>query len=123
MHVAGTKGKGSTVEYIAAAMRSAGRVGIFTSPHIHTARERIKVNTSLISRSDFVRLAKEALERAESTPNNDWIVFFDHLLVMALHYFSEQQVESIVLETGIGGRCDIPIAVLDNIIPVLLLQV
>eukprot|EP01031_Cornospumella_fuschlensis_P028271 gene28271-34138_t len=56
--VSGTKGKGSTVEFIASGLIAQGyRVGVFTSPHLHTARERIKINRSLISRQDFIELS------------------------------------------------------------------
>ena len=104
IHVAGTKGKGSTIEYISSAIRSTGaRVGIFTSPHLHTARERIKVGEELISRADIVRLGDEALQR---TGDFDWVVFFDLFLYIALRYFGEQAVDYIVMEVGIGGRYD-----------------
>ena len=104
VHVAGTKGKGSTVEYVAAGLRTQGhKVGVFTSPHLHTARERIKIGKQLISRSDLTRLGKSALA---SMHNFSWTVFFDLLLTTALRYFGEQKVDYLVLETGIGGRYD-----------------
>jgi len=105
IHVAGSKGKGSTVEFIAAALRSNGhKVGVFTSPHLHTACERIKVGMDLISPNNFARLAQWALDEREHTCT--WGVFFDLLLAMALRYFMEQQVNYVILETGIGGQFD-----------------
>lgn len=104
VHVAGTKGKGSTCSYIAAALHAQGlRVGVFTSPHLHTVRERIKIGRSLISAADFVRIAKKAVQLMERLA---WPLFFDVSLCMALLYFGEQRVDYIVLETGIGGEYD-----------------
>jgi folylpolyglutamate synthase/dihydrofolate synthase len=104
IHVAGTKGKGSTVEYLNAGLTGCGyKVGVFTSPHIHTARERIKIGRTLIDKDDFVRLAEVTLK--ELKPKS-WAVFFDLLLDMALQYFGEKQVDYIILETGIGGLYD-----------------
>ena len=104
IHVAGTKGKGSTVEYIAAGLRKQHRVGVFTSPHLHSARERLKVNLNIISKQDFIRhgnlalsLANDELQKKEQP---DWFVFFDYLMLMAINYFSEQNLDYIVLETG-----------------------
>jgi folylpolyglutamate synthase/dihydrofolate synthase len=105
IHIAGTKGKGSTVEYISAGLRhtKGKRVGVFTSPHLHTARERIKIGTNLISKEDIIRLGEESLEKMG---NVRWAVFFDILLSLAMKYFSEQKVDYIVMEAGIGGRFD-----------------
>ena len=104
IHVAGSKGKGSTVEYIAAGLRGQGfKVGVFTSPHLHTARERIKVGTTLISKDDLTRLGNAALSTMYNLP---WTVFFDLLLTTALTYFGEKKVDYLVLEAGIGGRYD-----------------
>ena len=105
IHIAGTKGKGSTLEYIAAGLRYAKdrKVGIFTSPHLHTARERIKIGTSLISKEDIIRLGDISLNKMSNIP---WAVFFDILLSLAMQYFSEHKVDYIVMEAGIGGRYD-----------------
>lgn len=104
IHVAGSKGKGSTTEYIAAGLRSQGfRVGVFTSPHIHTARERIKIGKDLISKEDVVRLGSEVLEEMKGF---EWLVFFDLFLSIAIKYFSERSLDYVILETGIGGRYD-----------------
>ena len=84
---------GSTCEYIAAAMRSAGlRVGVFTSPHLHTARERIKIGDKLISKEDLVRLGQNSIKKMEEFA---WTVFFDTFLFTALQYFGEKQVDYI----------------------------
>lgn len=104
VHVAGSKGKGSTVEYISSGLRSQGhRVGIFTSPHLHTARERIKIGRALVSKADLTRLGQSSLA---SMRDLSWTVFFDLFLTTALRYFGEQEVDYLVLEAGIGGRYD-----------------
>lgn len=103
IHVAGSKGKGSVVEYIGAGLRKASQVGVFTSPHLHTARERIKMGTTLISRDDLTRIGKQSLDIMKDVP---WAVFFDMFLATAVQYFDEQDPDYIILETGIGGRFD-----------------
>ena len=104
IHIAGTKGKGSTVELIAAGLRShSSKVGIFTSPHLHTARERVKIGTQLISQNDLTRLGNEVLDCMSDI---SWVVFFDMFLLLAMRYFDEQDVKYVVLEAGIGGRYD-----------------
>lgn len=104
IHVAGTKGKGSTVEYIASGLRAQGfNVGVFTSPHLHTARERIKIGRDIISKEDFTRCGNAAMMELYGKP---WAVFFDLLLLTAIQYFGSKRVDYIILETGIGGRYD-----------------
>ena len=104
IHIAGSKGKGSVVEYLSTALRSNNKkVGIFTSPHLHTARERIKINREMISKEDLTRIGKANLA---SMFNFNWTVFFDLFLASAIQYFGEQAVDYVILETGIGGRYD-----------------
>lgn len=104
IHVAGTKGKGSTVEFITSGLLAVtDKVGTFTSPHLHTARERIKTNKELIPKSDITRISNKAIE---ITKNYDWKTFFDLWLTSALLYFGERDCEYMVLETGIGGKFD-----------------
>lgn len=109
IHVAGTKGKGSTCEYLAASLTAAGyHVGVFTSPHLHTARERIKIGHELISMEDIIAHGQQAIQRLET---HSWAaVFFDYFLTMALLYFGKQsslkKLDYVILECGIGGRYD-----------------
>jgi len=104
VHVAGTKGKGSTCEYISSALMAAGHtVGVFTSPHLHTARERIRINRELISMSDMVLHGQTAINLLSSTT---WPVFFDYIFATALLHFAEHKPEYLVMECGVGGRYD-----------------
>ena len=104
IHVAGTKGKGSTVEYISSSLISSGlNTGIFTSPHLHTARERIRIGRNLISQEDLVRLGEDAIKNLGGA---QWVVFFDLFLAAAIKYFDEKKTEYMILESGIGGRYD-----------------
>jgi len=103
IHVAGTNGKGSTCAMLESIYRAAGlRVGLFTSPHLVSFRERIQVNRQLISEDDIVRLVTEiraANQERETT-------LFEFATVMALKYFAEQKCDLVIWETGLGGRLD-----------------
>lgn len=104
IHVAGTKGKGSTVEYLASGIIESGRsVGVFTSPHMHTACERVRINRSLISRELLVEYGRVALDLLNPY---SWTVFFDLLMAVALMHFGKNDIDYMLLETGIGGRYD-----------------
>jgi dihydrofolate synthase / folylpolyglutamate synthase len=107
VHVAGTNGKGSTCAILESIYRATGlRVGLFTSPHLVSFRERIQVNRQLIGESDVVRLVKEMRRLLEKFPEGHRPTFFETVTVMALQYFAEQQCELVVWETGLGGRLD-----------------
>ncbi|MEP6709565.1 MAG: folylpolyglutamate synthase/dihydrofolate synthase family protein [Verrucomicrobiota bacterium] len=105
IHVAGTNGKGSVCAMIDAICRAADyRTGLFTSPHLITFRERIRVNGEMIS--------EDGVAEGLSFICNfvaDWKThptFFEITTALALHYFRQQRTEIVVLETGVGGRMD-----------------
>jgi dihydrofolate synthase / folylpolyglutamate synthase len=105
VHIAGTKGKGSTATMVAAMLMANGyKVGLYTSPHLVDIRERIVINSEMISAGDFARLVRQiepiAL-RMKPTPT-----YFDALTAVAFKYFAEQKVDIAVIETGLGGRLD-----------------
>jgi dihydrofolate synthase / folylpolyglutamate synthase len=103
IHVAGTNGKGSTCAMLESIYRAAGlRVGLFTSPHLVSFRERIQVNRQLIPEAEVVRLV-EALRAANR--END-ATLFEFATVMALKFFAEHQCDLVIWETGLGGRLD-----------------
>jgi dihydrofolate synthase/folylpolyglutamate synthase len=105
VHVAGTKGKGSTCAMIASMLQACGyKVGLYTSPHLVDITERIQINGEQISHAEFARLIK-AMEpmigRMKPTPS-----YFDVLTAAAFKYFADQKVDIAVIETGLGGRLD-----------------
>lgn len=104
VHIAGTKGKGSTAAISESILRAAGRrTGLFTSPHLHTFRERMQVCGQLISEDEVARLAAEMQPLVQRV---DGITTFEIVTAMALAWFAEQAVEWVVLEVGLGGRLD-----------------
>ncbi len=104
--VAGTNGKGSTCAFLASIMHAAGyRVGLYTSPHLVSVTERIRIGGHTILPSDFARwvgLVRAAITHEPAIP----LTQFEVLTVMALGYFHERQVDVAVLEVGLGGRLD-----------------
>lgn len=103
IHVAGTNGKGSTSAMIASILVEAGyKVGLYTSPHIRTFNERIRVGNELISNEDVSRLALPIMESAKAVGGT----FFEVTTAMAFQYFAERRVDVAVIETGLGGRLD-----------------
>lgn len=108
IHIAGTNGKGSVCAYLRAILEQSGcTVGMFTSPHLVSMRERIIIGNEMISREDFVRIFEKVRgvcqrpEFIESHPS-----FFEFVFLMAMVYFREKQPDYIILETGLGGRLD-----------------
>jgi dihydrofolate synthase / folylpolyglutamate synthase len=103
LHVAGTNGKGSVCAMIESILHQAGlRTGLYTSPHLHKAEERIRVNGRDISADDFTSLTTELqpmFDRHQCT-------FFEALTLMAFLYFHQQKVDVAVIEVGLGGRLD-----------------
>ena len=105
VHIAGTKGKGSTCAMIASMLQACGyRVGLYTSPHLIDVRERIQIDGEMVSQAEFarlVRLVQPIVERMKPRPT-----YFDVLTAIAFKYFAEQEIEVAVVETGLGGRLD-----------------
>lgn len=107
IHVAGTNGKGSTCAMLESIYRAAGlRVGLFTSPHLVSFRERIQVNRRLIGEDDVVRLVEQIQSLFSQFPDGHHPTFFEAVTVMALKYFGEQKCDLVIWETGLGGRLD-----------------
>jgi dihydrofolate synthase/folylpolyglutamate synthase len=107
--VAGTKGKGSTSVMLESIVRASGyRTGLWTSPHLHSYRERIQVNRQLIEKGAWVQqvaAAKPIIDRFDSAQYGSPTTF-DLGFAIALRYFAEVGVELAVLEVGLGGRYD-----------------
>jgi len=103
LHIAGTNGKGSSSHFIASILQEHGfKVGLYTSPHLKSFTERIKINGKEVSKewvSSFVSEKKNIIQ--EVSPS-----FFEWTVAMAFCYFKEQQVDWAIIETGLGGRLD-----------------
>lgn len=109
IHVAGTNGKGSVVSMLSEIIQATGKsVGIFTSPHLIDIRERMQVNGKLMTKGEFRYLYYELNEAIEviTTKGYDKPTFFEMLFVLAMMYFNKNELDVIIIETGIGGRVD-----------------
>ncbi len=129
--VTGSKGKGSTATFLAESGRRKTEggdlrladsvlspqssvlpfpllpsIGLFTGPHLHTYRERIKLNGVDIGPADFIALFEEVMAAIKSDPAGTFISRFEIITVMALLYFARAKVDLAVLEVGLGGRFD-----------------
>ena len=109
VHLAGTNGKGSTACMIASALQAAGlRTGLYTSPYLVQFYERIRVDGVMISDDDLTRLCERVTVACESLtlPEGETIGEFEFTTALAFLFFVEQECDIVVLETGLGGRCD-----------------
>jgi dihydrofolate synthase/folylpolyglutamate synthase len=105
VHIAGTKGKGSTCAMIGSMLQASGyKTAVYSSPHLVDIRERMCINGDMISHAEFVRLVRliePVVKRMKPTPT-----YFDVLTALAFKWFAEQKVDIAVVETGLGGRLD-----------------
>lgn len=110
IHVAGSKGKGSTCALLASALTSSGyKTGLYTSPHLHSIRERIAVDGTPISEEDFATLMEElrpCVEEVNDRATYGRLSTFEVLTALAFLRFRSQKVDAQVVEVGLGGRLD-----------------
>ena len=111
VQLAGTNGKGSTAAFLDSICRAAKiRTGLFTSPHLISITERIRIAGESITEEDFARLTSIVRRTAETLVSAGKLetlpTFFEHVTAIALLAFREAQVELAILETGLGGRLD-----------------
>jgi len=101
VHIAGTNGKGSVAIKVAAGLEEAGfSVGLYTSPHISTFRERIQINGAYIEKEFACNKLEECFAEHKD------LTFFEYLTLLSFAYFEEKKVDWAVIETGLGGRFD-----------------
>ncbi len=99
IHIGGTNGKGSVATKIAAVLQTLGyKVGLYTSPHVATYRERIQINGEMIPAAIAAEILPEVYDETLS--------FFDVLTALAFVYFAREKVDYAVIEVGLGGRLD-----------------
>ena len=104
VHIAGTKGKGSTAAMIESILRAAGyKTGLFISPHLHTYRERIQTGAQLITEGQLVAHVQRLIPLAERFPG---LTTFEITTALAFSHFAQEKIEWAILETGLGGRLD-----------------
>ena len=104
VHIAGTKGKGSVSAMLAGMAQASGlRVGLYTSPHLHTYRERIQLDRVPISREDMTTLVEEIRPVVATVPG---LTTFEVTTALAFLYFQRKRVDLAVMEVGLGGRLD-----------------
>ncbi|MFT3699695.1 MAG: Mur ligase family protein [Kofleriaceae bacterium] len=102
IHVGGTNGKGSVVAMIGALAQAAGkRVAMYTSPHLSTLRERIQIDSEMVSEAQIV----DAYEKV-ATAGGDELTFFEQITAIAFVIIADAGVDVTVLEVGLGGRLD-----------------
>ncbi len=103
IHIAGTNGKGSVANMLAAIYQSAGwRTGLYTSPHLKDFRERIRVNGKMISRQYVIRFIEKNRNEFERIHPS----FFEWTTALAFDYFRFKKTDIAIIETGMGGRLD-----------------
>ena len=110
VHIAGTKGKGSTAAMVTSMLAAGGyKVGLFTSPHLHSAVERIRVGLEPIGRHEFAALVDQVWPAVEWVGNEGSygaVTTFEIMVVMAFVHFKQIGVDVQVIEVGLGGRLD-----------------
>ncbi len=103
IHIAGTNGKGSTSHMLAAILQKAGyKTGLYTSPHLHDFRERIRIDGHMIPENNVIRFTENIQDSIEQIEPS----FFEITVAMAFDWFAKEEIDIAVIETGLGGRLD-----------------
>ncbi|MDH3348500.1 MAG: bifunctional folylpolyglutamate synthase/dihydrofolate synthase [Desulfobulbaceae bacterium] len=103
VHIGGTNGKGSVGSTLLSILSKAGyRVGLYTSPHLSSVRERFRINDEYISQEQFA----EQASRIRDILDGGQITYFEFTTTLAMLWFAEQKVDLVLLEVGMGGRLD-----------------
>lgn len=104
VHIGGTNGKGSTAAFLATILHYSGyKVGLFTSPHLVSLRERIQIDRKMIGEED---LAKVVTRIRDALPDDRMLSYFEMLTMASFLYFGRESVDMAIFETGLGGRLD-----------------
>ena len=107
VHIAGTKGKGSTATMLARMIEANGyKVGLYTSPHVVDLHERIIVNSEMISRTAMLGLLNRIYKAVETVSKTSAPTFFEIMTALAFMHFADAKADVAVIETGMGGRLD-----------------
>lgn len=105
IHIAGTNGKGSVCAMVEAGLRGAGqKTGLYTSPHLTSPVERIRINGQPVSEKTFAQAFNRVHEAVRFLPHHP--TYFETVTAMALVIFSDEKVDTVVWEVGLGGRLD-----------------
>ena len=107
IHISGTKGKGSTAAMVSSILREAGlKTGLYTSPHLISFRERIKINGEEIAENELSGTLDEMRPVIERLGKKEKPTFFEVYTALAFLYFRKMKTDFVVLEAGMGGRLD-----------------
>jgi dihydrofolate synthase / folylpolyglutamate synthase len=107
VHIAGTKGKGSTATMLARMIEANGyKVGLYTSPHVVDLHERIIINSEMISRTAMLGLLNRIYKAVETVTKTSAPTFFEIMTAIAFMHFADAKADVAVIETGLGGRLD-----------------
>jgi dihydrofolate synthase/folylpolyglutamate synthase len=124
VHIGGTKGKGSTATMLARMLEANGyKVGLYTSPHVVHLRERIMINSTMISETAMCGLLNRVYGPVEKMSKNDSPTFFEIMTALAFLHFLDNEVDIAVIETGLGGRLDSTNVIMPKVIGITSLSI
>lgn len=124
VHIAGTKGKGSTATMLARMLEANGyTVGLYTSPHLVHLHERITVNSQMINETEMLELMNRLYAPIEKLSKETPPTFFEIMTALAFTYFADRRIDIGVIETGLGGRLDSTNVILPKVVGITSLSI